>query len=458
MLNRSVAAKPAFDYLVVGAGFAGSVIAERLAGQADKKVLVCDVRDHVGGNAYDHYNEHGILVHRYGPHIFHTNSDRVFEYLSQFTKWRPYEHRVKARVVTEAGQETFLPMPINRTTVNELYGLNLQTDEDCEAFFESLAEPIEECKTSEDVVVSKVGRHLYETFFRGYTRRHWGLDPSELDASVTARIPTRTNTDDRYFNDKHQAMPLRGYTKMFEKMLAHPNITVVLGTDYRDLQHLISYKEMIYTGPVDEFFNYRYGKLPYLSLDFKHETLEQEWALPAPVVNFPNEDSPYDRVTEFKALTGQEHPKTSLVYEIPKPKGDGDPYYPIPRPENAALYARYKALAAATPGVHFVGRLATYKYYNMDQVVAQALTLFGELVRRPATAARTATTTVQRPTVISVPETVAPLGPAVVRAPAPMSSAAARTAAAAAPVANSRSQATTPARNNEPGSTGIRAA
>jgi UDP-galactopyranose mutase len=429
LLNGSVAAKPAFDYLIVGAGFAGSVIAERLASQANKQVVVCDVRDHIGGNAYDHYNDDGIQVHKYGPHIFHTNSDKVFEYLSQFTEWRPYEHRVRAQVSTPEGDK-YLPMPINRTTVNELYGLNLQTDEECQAFFESLAEPIDECRTSEDVVVSKVGRRLYETFFRGYTRRHWGLDPSELDASVTARIPVRTNTDDRYFGDKYQVMPLHGYTKMFEQMLAHPNITVVLGTDYRDLRHLITYKEMIYTGPVDEYFNYRYGKLPYLSLDFKHETLNQERALPAPVVNFPDEDSPYDRVTEFKALTGQQHPKTSLVYEIPKPKGDGDPYYPVPRPENADLYRRYKALADATPGVHFVGRLATYKYYNMDQVVAQALTLFDELVSRPspqapaqapATATTPATTStrgtagVSAHTVLSVPAGVGPMGTSVAR-------------------------------------------
>ncbi|HEU5315981.1 MAG TPA: UDP-galactopyranose mutase [Chloroflexota bacterium] len=417
-----------YDYLVVGAGFAGCVVAERLARQAQKKILVCDVRPHVGGNAYDHENDDGILVHKYGPHIFHTNSEKVFRYLSQFTEWRPYEHRVKAAVKTVADTGTegvkYLPVPINRTTVNELYGLDLQSDEECEAFFESVAERVDDCKTSEDVVVSKVGRDLYERFFRGYTRRHWGLDPSELDAAVTSRIPVRTNTDDRYFGDAYQAMPLHGYTRMFERMLAHPNITVVLKADYREVQQLISYKEMVYTGPVDAFFEYRYGKLPYLSLEFKHETLNKERALPAPVVNFPDEDSPYDRVTEFKALTGQVHPKTSLVYEIPKPKGDGDPYYPIPRPENAALYAKYKALAEATPGVHFVGRLATYQYYNMDQVVAQALSLAERLVARgsatgvakaaPGAAAMptAAATALPRETkgVVSVPAGVAPIG------------------------------------------------
>jgi UDP-galactopyranose mutase len=402
----------------VGAGFAGSVIAERLASQANQKVLVCDVRPHIGGNAYDHLNDDGILVHKYGPHIFHTNSERVLRYLSRFTDWRPYEHTVKARVETPDG-EKYLPVPINRTTVNELFGLNLETDDECQAFFDSVAEPVETCQTSEDVVVSKVGRHLYETFFRGYTRRHWGLDPSELDASVTSRIPVRTNTDDRYFGDAYQVMPLHGYTKMFEKMLAHPNITVVLGADHRAVQQLVTYRQMIYTGPVDAYFGYRYGKLPYLSLDFKHETLTlpegQDRALPAPVVNFPNEDSPYDRVTEFKALTGQRHAKTSLVYEIPKPNGDGDPYYPVPRPENAALYQKYKALADATPNVHFVGRLATYQYYNMDQVTAQALTLADHLVARGTASAKALVSPARaaRPAargVISIPATIAPFG------------------------------------------------
>ncbi len=361
-----------FDYLIVGAGFAGSVLAERLASQANKKVLIIDKRNHIAGNAYDHYNDDGILVHKYGPHIFHTNAERIFEYLSQFTDWRPYEHRVLAEV---DGQ--LLPIPINRTTVNKLYNLDLQTDEECEAFLASRAEPIEHCRTSEDVVVSKVGRELYEKFFRGYTRKQWGLDPSELDAQVTARVPTRTNTDDRYFTDTFQAMPLHGYTRMFEKMLSHPNIKIMLSTDWREIKNVIPYKEMIFTGPVDEFFDFRYGKLPYRSLEFKHETLDQEQALPVAVVNYPNEHA-YTRITEFKQLTGQEHTKTSVVYEFPQ--AEGDPYYPIPKPECTTLYNQYKALADATPGVHFVGRLATYKYYNMDQVVGQALATFDKII------------------------------------------------------------------------------
>src|SRR5437868_5324223 len=273
-----------FDYLIVGAGFAGSVLAERLASRLNKRVLLIDRRNHVGGNAYDHYNDDGLLVHKYGPHIFHTNSERIFAYLSQFTAWRPYEHRVLAHV-----DGMLLPIPINRTTVNRLYGLDLQTEEECEAFFASRAEPVEQCRTSEDVVVSKVGRELYEKFFRGYTRKQWGLDPSELDKSVIARIPTRTNRDNRYFTDSYQAMPLHGFTRMFENMLNHPNIKVMLNTDYREIQKAIPCREMVYTGPVDEFFDYRYGKLPYRSLDFKHETHNIAVFQSAPVINYPNE-------------------------------------------------------------------------------------------------------------------------------------------------------------------------
>lgn len=356
-----------FDYLIVGAGFAGSVLAERLASQLNKKVMLLDKRNHIGGNAYDLYNEDGILIHQYGPHIFHTNSPEVFEYLSQFTEWRPYQHKVLASV---DGQ--YVPMPINLDTINKLYGTNM-TSFQLKEFFESVAEARESIQTSEDVIVNKIGRELYEKFFRNYTRKQWGLDPSELDASVTARVPTRTNRDDRYFTDRYQVMPLHGYTRLFEKLLDHPNIKVLLNTDYREVEQWLPFRELIYTGPVDEFFDYCYGKLPYRSLEFEFKTFHMPVYQQAAVVNYPNEYE-YTRVTEFKYLTGQEHPKTSVVYEYPR--AEGDPYYPVPRPENTHLYKRYKVLADATENVHFVGRLATYKYYNMDQVVAQALTLF----------------------------------------------------------------------------------
>lgn len=360
-----------FDYLIVGAGFAGSVLAERLANGSGKKVLICDKRPHIGGNAYDHYNDDGILVHKYGPHIFHTNSPDVFEYLSRFTEWREYQHRVLASV---DGMQ--VPIPINLDTINKLYGLNLSTHE-VQDFFDKVREERSPVRTSEDVVINAVGKELYEKFFRNYTKKQWDLDPSELDASVTARVPTRTNRDDRYFTDTFQAMPKQGYTRMFERMLDNPNIKIMLNCDYQEIAEELPFREMIYTGPVDAFFDYCYGKLPYRSLEFKHETHDTEIFQPAPVVNYPN-DQAYTRVTEFKYLTGQVHKKTGIVYEYPK--AEGDPYYPIPRPENTDLYSKYKKLADAERDVHFVGRLATYKYYNMDQIVAQALTVYSKIV------------------------------------------------------------------------------
>jgi len=361
-----------FDFLIVGAGFAGSVLAERLATQANKKVLILDKRDHIAGNAYDYYNNDGILIHKYGPHIFHTNSKEVFNYLDQFTEWRPYEHRVLASV---DGQ--LVPIPINLDTINKLYGLNLNSSQ-VEEFFASKAEQLNRIKTSEDVVVSKVGRELYEKFFRNYTRKQWDLDPSELDASVTARVPTRTNRDDRYFTDTFQAMPLHGYTAMFQKMLSHPNIKIMLNTDYKEVIDLIPHKKVIYSGPVDSYFDYCYGKLPYRSLEFKFETIDKEFFQQTGTVNYPNEQA-FTRITDFKYLTGQKHPKTAIVYEFPR--AEGDPYYPVPRPENAEIYKKYQQLADAMTNTYFVGRLATYKYYNMDQVVAQALTLFKKIMQ-----------------------------------------------------------------------------
>ena len=366
------ASQDRYDVMVVGAGFAGAVMAERLAADGGKRVLVVDRRPHVGGNAFDHKDDAGILIHQYGPHIFHTNSQEIFDYLSRFTEWRPYEHRVLASV---DGQ--LVPMPINRTTLNALYGLDMQSDEEVAAFLAARAEPVVPIRTSADVVVSQVGRELYETFFRGYTRKQWGRDPSELDKSVTARVPTRTGTDDRYFTDQFQAMPLEGYTRMFERMLDHPNIDLLLGVDYREVRDAYPHDHLVFTGPVDEYFGYRYGRLPYRSLQFEHQTLDKPWHQPVAVVNYPNEATPYTRVTEYKHLTGQEADRTSVTFEYPS--ATGDPYYPIPCEENQALYKRYEALALAEPSVSFVGRLATYRYYNMDQVVGQALATYRRL-------------------------------------------------------------------------------
>ena len=369
--------KGRYDTLVVGAGYAGSVVAERLASQRGDRVLVIDRRDHIAGNAFDYHDEHGVVVHRYGPHIFHTNSQKVVDYLSRFTEWRPYEHRVLARV---AGM--YLPMPINRTTLNRLYGLSLGSDAQAAAFLQARAEPVDRVRTSEDVVVARVGRELYETFFRGYTRKQWQRDPSELHASVCARIPIRTNEDDRYFTDSFQNMPAEGYTAMFRRILGHPLIDVHVQTDYDDVKGEVEYEHLVYTGPIDKFFGYRFGALPYRSLEFElrnEPTPDGGYLLPATSVNEPSEDVAYTRTTEFRRMTGQERHDSSTV-AVEYPRAEGEPYYPIPRDDTRALYRRYEALANALPGTTFVGRLARYQYLNMDQVVGQALSTANKLI------------------------------------------------------------------------------
>ena len=373
-----------YDTLVVGAGYAGSIMAERLASQAGQRVLVIDRRGHIAGNAFDYRDEHGVLCHRYGPHIFHTNSEKVVDYLSQFTDWRPYEHRVVARV-----DGKLVPMPINRTTVNELYGLELETDDDMERFLQGRAEPVEYVRNSEDVVVAKVGRELYEKFFRGYTRKQWQRDPSELHSSVCARIPIRTNVDDRYFTDSFQKIPVDGYTAMFRRILDHPLIDVSVDTDYWDVKDEVEHEHLVYTGPVDKFFGHRFGPLPYRSLEWElrnEPTPDGGYLQPAGSINEPSEEVPHTRVTEFRHITGQApHDSTTLAVEFPR--SEGDPYYPIPNDETRALYRRYEALAAEVPDVTFVGRLARYQYLNMDQVVGQALSTSEKLLASPSRAA-----------------------------------------------------------------------
>jgi len=360
-----------FDHLVVGAGFAGSVMAERLA-SAGRKVLVIDRRPHVAGNAFDELDEHGMLVHKYGPHIFHTNAARIVEYLGKFTAWRHYEHRVLAVV-----DGRMLPIPINRTTVNRLYGLDLD-EAGVAQFLERARTPREPVQTSEDVVLNTVGVDLYEKFFKNYTQKQWGIPASELNASVAARIPVRFNDDDRYFTDEYQVMPKEGYTPMFERMLDHPNITIDLGVDFDRRRPPAKYEHLVYTGPIDSYFDCRLGKLPYRSLRFEHQHLaDVRQFQPVGTVNYPN-DHAFTRITEFKHLTGQKHGGTSIVREYPE--AEGDPYYPVPRPENQALFKRYETLAAAETNTTFVGRLAQYRYYNMDQVVGAALTAARDLI------------------------------------------------------------------------------
>ena len=373
----STAAGPArhYDVLVVGAGFAGSVMAERLAAGSGRSVLVIDKREHIAGNAFDHRDEAGILVHKYGPHIFHTNSRDILDYLSRFTRWRPYEHRVLAEV-----EGRLVPMPINRTTLNALYDLDLATDAEAEAYLKSVAVDVPEVKSSRDMVVAQVGEDLYAKFFRGYTRKQWGVDPTELDKSVAARVPARTNTDHRYFTDTFQCMPAEGYTAMFARMLDDPRITVMTGQSFDDLPEGITWDHLVWTGPVDEYFGHRLGKLPYRSLRFEHETLPVAQAQPVAVVNYPDESVPFTRITEYKHLTGQQAPVTSITREYPA--AEGDPYYPIPNDAAQAMYKRYDALARACANVTFVGRLATYRYHNMDQIVGQALATWRRLDAR----------------------------------------------------------------------------
>jgi len=366
--------------LVVGCGFAGATVARILA-EAGIASLVIDKRPHIGGNAYDRFDEQGLLIHPYGPHIFHTNSEQVWEFLSQFTDWRPYEHRVLAKV-----GEQLLPIPINRHTLNHLYGLDLHTDEQAQAYFESVREAVDPIRTSEDLVLASVGKDLCDKFFRGYTLKQWGLDLSQLGAGVAARIPTRTNLDDRYFTDRFQAMPAEGYSAMFKRMLDHPKISLGLETDYFAEKSRVKALDgsqlthTVYCGPLDRFFDHCYGPLPYRSLRFEHQHLPQTAQYQAVgTVNFPN-DYAYTRITEFKHLTGQQHQGTSIVREFPM--AEGEPFYPVPRPENEALFKRYQALADARDDVSFVGRLAQYRYYNMDQVVAAALVVGRKLVQR----------------------------------------------------------------------------
>jgi UDP-galactopyranose mutase len=354
-----------YDLVVVGAGLAGSTIAERCATEFGARVLLIDRRPHLAGNCHDPVSADGLRYHQYGPHIFHTNSAAVVEYLSAFTAWRPYEHRVLANIDGRP-----VPIPINRTTINALYGLDLD-EAGVAAFLAGRVETRPEIRSSEDVILSRVGRELYERFFRGYTRKQWGRDPAELDASVCGRIPTRTNSDDRYFTDQFQMMPVDGFTAMVERMTDHPNIDRVLGVDFHAIADRVRFRHIVYTGPIDAYFDYRYGALPYRSLRFEFTTHDTEWTQSAGCVNEPDESVPYTRTTEYKYLTGQTHAKTIVSREYPS--GEGDPFYPIPAPESREQYRKYALLAQRTPHVTFVGRLAEYRYYNMDQAVASAL-------------------------------------------------------------------------------------
>jgi len=355
-----------YDFLIIGAGFAGSVMAERIASQLNKKVLIVEKRNHIAGNAFDEFDEHGILVHRYGPHIFHTNSKEVFDYLSQFTEWFPYEHKVLAKLKGE-----LYPIPINRITINKLYNLNLTTDKEVEEFYEKVREKRYPITNSEDIIVNQVGYDLFDKFFKHYTKKQWNLEPKELSASVCGRIPVRTNEDSRYFTDKYQFMPKDGYTKMFERMLNHKNIEVVLNTDYKSILDSVKFDKMIYTGPIDYFFDYKYGKLPYRSIRFEFKNIKEKIVQKSAVYNFVDTSVDFSRVTEYKYFTEKHSDTTTLSYEYFQDKGE--PFYPIPTEENRVQYNLYKKETEQLKNVLFCGRLAEYQYYNMDQVVINVL-------------------------------------------------------------------------------------
>lgn len=373
MLTKNYGQLMYYDYLIVGAGFSGAVMAERIASQLNKKVLIVEKRNHIGGNAYDEYDENGILVHRYGPHIFHTNSKEVFDYLSHFTKWRKYEHKVLARL----GEDLY-PIPINRITINKLYGLNLQTEKDVEEFYKSKREKRYPIKNSEDIIVNQVGIELFEKFFKNYTKKQWNLEPKDLSPSVCGRINIRTNDDCRYFTDKYQFMPQDGFSKMFEKMLSHKNIDILFKTDYKMIVNEIKYDKMIYTGPIDYYYDYKFGKLPYRSIRFEWDTIEKEQYQEAAQINYVEKEIPYTRVVEHKFLSGMKSKHTTISKEYPQM--EGEPFYPIPSEGNRKLYLQYEKESTKTKNVSFCGRLAEYQYYNMDQVVANTLKKFKEKI------------------------------------------------------------------------------
>lgn len=362
-----------FDYIIVGAGLAGLTIAERIANELDKKVLIIEKRNHIGGNVYDAFNEDGILIHKYGPHIFHTNDKEVYDYLSKFTMWNDFWHRVLTYV-----DGNLIPMPITVETINKLYNLNL-TSFEVEEFLAKTAIDIDDITTSKDVALSKVGNDLYEKIFKNYTIKQWGVDPEELDTSVISRIPIRPNRDTRYFNDKYQGMPKFGYSKMCESMAEHKNIKILLNTDYKEVIEDISYEKLIYTGPADYFYDFKYGKLAYRSIEFKLETYDFESYQEAPVVNYPN-DYDYTRITEYKKLTWQKHNKTTICKEFPC--DEGEPYYPFPTKEFKEQFALYEEEIRKEKDVIFIGRLAEYRYYNMDGVVRRALDVFNEKIKQ----------------------------------------------------------------------------
>jgi UDP-galactopyranose mutase len=366
-----------YDYLIVGAGFSGCVLAERLANVLNKKVLIVEKRNHIGGNAYDENDEHGILVHRYGPHIFHTNSKNVLDYLSQFTEWRNYEHEVAAYLNGE-----LYPIPINMITINKLYNKNFRNEEETKQFYNSVRENRNPILNSEDIIVNQVGYDLFEKFFKYYTKKQWNHEPKELSPSVCGRIPVRTNKDNRYFSDKFQCMPRDGYTTMFKRMLANRNIEILLNTDYKLIEASTKYDKMIYTGPIDYFFDYKYGRLPYRSIQFSYEYINHEFVQKVAVINYVDESTPNLRSAEYKHITAQISKGSTISYE--KFIDNGEPFYIIPTEESVELFNKYWIETGKEKDVVFCGRLAEYKYLNMDTAIENALNIFNKVILHDA--------------------------------------------------------------------------
>lgn len=365
-----------FDWIIVGAGLSGATLAERIATVRGESVLVVEQRDHIAGNAYDEHDEAGILVHRYGPHIFHTNSKEVWDYLSGFTAWRPYFHRVLASI-----EGRLVPVPFGLSTIEQLFPPAMAArlcDKLVAAYGHGARVPILKLRQTEDPDLRFIADYVYRNVFEGYTRKQWGMTPEALSPSVTARVPILVSRDERYFQDTYQAIPAMGYTAMVRRMLSRPGISVLLNTPWRRVRDAVRARRVVFCGQIDEYFDYRHGELPYRSLRFEQVTLPVPAHQAAGTVNYPNE---YDwtRVTELKHLTGQRADATTLVYEYPRPHVNGEtvPYYPIPTDDNRLRYERYRDEAERLkPDVLFVGRLADYQYYNMDQAVAAALKLF----------------------------------------------------------------------------------
>jgi len=369
-----------YDWLVVGAGFSGATLAERIASQLDQRVLIVDRREHIGGNAYDSLDEAGIRVHRYGAHIFHTRSTKVWSYLSQFTDWYPYVHRVKASI-----DGKLVPLPFNLESLHALVHPTMARRlEACllSRFGEGGRVPVLRLMENANYDLQRLAALVSDQVFDNYTRKQWGLRPDELDRSVTGRVPIVVSRDDRYFGDPHQGMPAGGYTALFERMLAHPNIDIALGVDHADVQDQVRHDRLVFTGEIDAFFGFAHGPLPYRSLRFEHRSIDEAEFQPTAVVNHPNEHD-YTRIIEHKHFSGGGGDRTTITYEYPQDyvRGDNEPYYPVPRQQNHLLYERYAEDALSLEGkVVFAGRLARYRYLDMDQAVSQALVCFRQQV------------------------------------------------------------------------------